>query len=330
VNTSLRPAEPPQAFPVFDGHVDLVYAMMERGDETPFAGLAAGPVTASSLAEGNVRTLVCALYCADAHNGPGTALEHLRSLQGFAERRLSGLQRIHGEAELEASFRGESQTGVLFLVENGDALLEADLDALRSWGVTAVGLTHAGRNRIADGNGVVSPGGLSAAGRRLVGELERRGWVIDVAHLAAPGFREVAEIFGGPLVCSHTGLRPFCDRPRNLDEAQVRLVLDRGGVVGLALAPEMLSITGRAGIEDLFRQVDWLVQKVGPDGVGLGTDLGGFDGACRGLEDHGRLGLLAERMLGAGYGREAVAGIMGGNWYRFYSGLLAGGTEIPG
>jgi membrane dipeptidase len=309
--------------PVIDGHVDLVYAMQRYAPGTPFTDLAAGPITPQTLARGGVRLLVGALYCADAHNGAGSAAAHLRQLMAFADRQLNGLVPVRTGTELEACCRGETAPGILPLLENGDALADGGLDVYEAWGLRVVGLTHAGANRLADGNAVARPGGLRPAGRQLVAELTQRGWAIDVAHLAEPGFRELLDLFPGPLLCSHTGLRRFCDRPRNLDDGQIAALLDRDGVVGLAFAPEMLVPAGRADLEEVFRQLDWLVQRYGDAGVALGSDLGGFDGECAGLEDHGRLGRLARRLARAGYPEAAVARIMGGNWRRFYGKLLA-------
>jgi membrane dipeptidase len=311
------------AYPVIDGHVDLVYALQKSAAETPFAELARGPITAQTLARGGVRVLVGALYCADVHNGPATAAAHLRQLMDFADRQLTGLVPLRTAAQLDACCRGESAPGVLPLLENGDALLDLDLEQLAAWGLRVVGLTHAGANRLADGNAVAAPGGLRPPGRDLVAELARQGWAIDVAHLAAPGFWELLELFPGPLLCSHTGLRRFCDRPRNLDDGQLAALLEREGVLGLAFAPEMLVAAGAADREEVFRQLDWLVQRFGDRGVALGSDLGGFDGTCVGLEDHGRLGRLARRLAQAGYPEASIGRIMGGNWRRFYGRLLA-------
>ena len=140
--------------------------------------------------------------------------------------------------------------------------------------------------------------------------------------LPVPGFWQVLAEYQGPLLCSHTGLRRFCNRPRNLDDEQLAALFGRGGMVGLALAPELLAERGEIDLETAFRQLDWLVQGFGAEGVGVGSDFGGFDGVCRGLEDHARLPALARRLEHAGYPTAAIAGILGGNWRRFYAAVL--------
>ena len=304
-----------------DGHVDLVYALQRAGHPGDFATWDQGPVTPASLSAGGVGLLVSVLYCTDAHNGAATAWPHLASLMTFAETRLTGLRRVRRGAELAAVPAGE--TVAIFLVENGDALLDADLDALQEWGVRVVGLTHAGRNRLADGNGVADPAGLTAAGRELLAELGNRGWAVDLAHLAEPGFWQVLEAFPGPLFTSHTGLRPFCDRPRNLNPDQLDALAARGGLIGLSLAPEMLVAAGEAGLDDVVRQLEWLAERCGTQVLAIGSDYGGFDGVCKGLEDYRCWPRLAEELWRRGWPQEALAGVLGGNWLRFYRRVLS-------
>ncbi|MDO3378927.1 dipeptidase [Geoalkalibacter halelectricus] len=299
---------------VADGHVDLLYDLERRGLTQDFAHLRQGPVTPETLAAGGVRLLVCALYCEDVFNGPGTALARLEELRRRADGQLAALARVRRRDDL-----GNLEApAAMFLLENGDALLDADLDALQAWGLKVVGLTHAGRNRLADGNGVAVPEGLSAAGRGLLRALARRGWIIDTAHLSAPAFGEVVRDYPGALICSHTGLRPFCDRQRNLSEWQAAALIERGGIIGLTLAPEMLNGGTRAARADLVPQIDWLVQRFGWQVVALGSDYGGFDGVCAGLESYAHWPLLAADLQALGYPEEAVAGILGENWRRFY------------
>ena len=317
MTTSSSGADPHAVWPVFDGHVDLVYALQRQSSP----GYATTVFAPQRLAAGGVRVLTSALYCADSCNGPSAAA-HLEALIAAEAQRLDGLPLILTRAHLARSWSGGAPPGRLRLLENADALLEFGVAGACAAGIITVGLTHAGRNRLADGNAVTAPGGLTAAGWRLLTELRAEGRVIDVAHLASPGFWEVVRDYPGLLVSSHTGLRRFCGRPRNLDDDQLAALLDHGGMVGLAFAPELLAGSGVADLEGVFCQLDWLVQRYGAEGVGLGSDFGGFDGVCRGLEDHARLPALAARLQQAGYPAAAIAGIMGDNWRRFYAAVL--------
>ncbi|NIR33418.1 MAG: peptidase M19, partial [Desulfuromonadales bacterium] len=272
---------------------------------------------------GNLRAMVCALYCPDTRNGPGQALPFLEHLLDEAQRLLAPLPPITSAAALEACLKGSRAPGRLMLLENADALADLEeLGALPHWGIRAVGLTHAGRNRLACGNAVPHPEGLSAEGRRVVRALSDLPLALDVAHLAEPGFFELLEMDSAPLISSHTGLRAFCDTPRNLSGEQLRLLLERGGVIGLSVAPEMLSSSATACFDDFITQLDWLVQRYGAKGIALGSDFGGFDGLNRGMESCGSYAAVAEALLARGYPVAAVAAIMGGNWARLYGSLL--------
>lgn len=311
--------------PVIDAHVDLLYDLLRHHPETRLADLPSDSwVNLPKLSDGGVRVIVSAFYCEDAHNGPVNAADNLRFLLEYAEKYLGGVKTIRTGEELESCYHGTGSPGALLLLENADALLEFPPEILKRKGFRIVGLTHVGKNRIGDGNTVQDPGGLSPEGRNLVEKLDRPGFAIDTAHLSEPCFREVADIFAGPLLSSHTGLRAFCDTPRNLNEEQIRIILSRGGVIGLAAYPGMLSSTGRADISDVFRQIDWLAQKFGPEGIAIGSDFGGYDSVCEGFEDHSRIPKLAGMLSAAGYPDTTVQGILGGNWFRFFSEVLAG------
>jgi membrane dipeptidase len=283
-------------------------------------------VTARGLREGNVRVLVSAFYCEDAWNGPGKAQARLQALLNYRERYIGEIPPIRTAEDLEDAFSGPGGTGCLFLLENADALADATPEDLKAKGFVAVGLTHAGRNRLGDGNGVKSPEGLTPKGREVVRALDRKGFILDVAHLSEPCFREVAGLFTGPLISSHTGFRRTCDTPRNLSDEQVDLLLTRGGVIGVTVNPEMLTPEGDATLRDVFEQADRLVQRYGHRGVAVGSDFGGFDGTCHGLEQVGCFERLGDLFAEQGYPGEAIAAILGGNWYRLYASRLPAGV----
>ncbi len=309
-------------YTTIDSHVDLLYDLLRHHPETPFEETQDAWISLPKLADGGVRVIVSVLYCTDAFNGPAKAADNLRHLLSYAGQNIRKLETITTAKELETCYRGPGAPGALLLLENADALAEFPPEALKKLGMRMVGLTHVGKNRLGDGNAVPNPGGLTRVGRNLVQELDRLGFAIDTAHLSEPCFRDVAELFPGKLMSSHTGFRTHCDIPRNLSDEQVRIILSRGGVIGVAAYPGMLSTDGQADLSLLFRQIDWFVQKFGPAGIGIGTDFGGYDTVCEGFEDHSRLPALAGLLADAGYPDSAIRDIMGDNWFRFFHALL--------
>jgi len=317
-------------YPAIDSHVDLLYDLIRHHPGMPLQELPDAWVSLPKLAEGGVRAIVSVFFCMDCYNGPVKAADNLRYLLEYAEGHLQGLKTIQTAEALEELYHGSGNPGEVRLLENADALLEFPPEALKRRGFQVIGLTHFGSNRICDGNTVPHPTGLTPAGRDLVRELDRLGFAIDTAHLHDPGFRDVVDHFSGPLLSSHTGLRAFHDTPRNLSDEQVRTILSRNGVVGIAACPGILSADGTADISRVFSQIDWLVQKYGPEGVGIGSDFGGYSTTCAGFEDHTRFPRLAELFEEAGYPDTAVEGIMGENWFRFFSRLLAASPAEDG
>ena len=311
-----------RSYPAIDSHVDLIYDLIRHHPDKPLQDIPEAWVTLPRLAEGGVRLFVSVFYCPDAYNGPVKSADYLRYLLEYAEKHVQGFKAIRTAGELADFYNGTGTPGVLLLLENADPLLEYPPQALKERGFHAVGLTHVGRNRVGCGNTVEEPQGLTSAGRKLVKELERLGFGIDTAHLSEPAFAEVADLFSGPLFSSHTGFREFNDTPRNLSDGQIRTILSREGVVGMAAAPGMISDDAKVGISHVFHQIDWFVQKYGPEGIAIGSDIGGYDGVCEGFNDHSDFPRLAELLAGAGYPDTAIDGIMGGNWFRFFSRLL--------
>jgi membrane dipeptidase len=310
-------------FPVFDAHVDLSYFMGGSFPETDFSALSEGHVTSAGLGKGKVRLFVNAFYIPDAQNGPHTAAVFLQELLEQSRRHFDALTPVCDALGLRSLFEDTSTPpGYLLMIENADALLETPLDVLQALGIRVIGLTHLGKNRICDGNGVSDPQGFSTQGRQLLSDLDEAGFAVDLAHLSRPGLDQIADAFHGPLCSTHTGFAELLDLPRNLRDRDIRLILDRRGVVGMTFAPEMLTADAVANMDTLVRHIDHFVQRYGVGGLGLGSDFCGFSGVLHGLEDASRFPDLAERLLQRGYSEDDVRAIFAENWLRFYTRLL--------
>jgi membrane dipeptidase len=303
-----------------DGHSDILFEMLQSRLDKPFEELDDLPVTLDKINKARVSVTVAALYCPDTYNDRGSA-DFLSGLLDYAEKNLSCFVHIKSVRELNECIE-QKRPGAIWLLENSDALLEFDREKFAHSGIKVAGLTHVGRNRIADGNNVPFPEGLTSKGKDLVKELAREGVAFDTAHLAEPGFRDLCRIFEGPIISSHTGARSLCDIPRNLSKEQIAVILERKGVIGIAADPAMLTTSGQASIEDIFDHIDWIAQRFEADGIGIGTDFCGFHTTNSGFEDITRLGDLARMMLANGYPEQSVRRIMGENWRDFYAPLL--------
>lgn len=179
-----------------------------------------------------------------------------------------------------------------------------------------MGLTHAGKNRLADGNAVTYSDGLTREGKTVIRQLLENNLLLDVAHLHPQCFWELVRLSESPMISSHTGIKDIYDSPRNISLDQVKEVTMRGGVVGITFNPEMLTPSGEATRDDVFAHLDTVVQQFGAEAVGIGSDLCGYPSVTQGLEDITAVPSLIETMQGHGYPGKAVAQIMGHNWVR--------------
>src|SRR5262249_2350085 len=141
-------------------------------------------------------------------------------------------------AEIERA-RAANRIALIITMEGVEPLGE-DLDLLQAFfqlGLRAVGLTHARRNAAGSGGIFKSSGsprdGLTSFGRDVVRECERLGILLDLAHINPKGFEEIVELTTEPLIVSHTNARKFYDIERNISDEQIKLIGQRGGVVGL-------------------------------------------------------------------------------------------------
>lgn len=295
---------------IVDGHVDLPYFTSRKGFTGPLSDLDTGPWTLAKAISAGVRLWGSAIYCEDRFNGP-LSFNHFNDL-------LSHTRNLLGDISLLGKYSSLDETGTFLILENADCLADRSQYAaeLASGGFLMAGLTHAGKNRLADGNAVRYSDGLTPAGKDVVKALKANAIMLDVAHLHDRCFWELMRLDDGPVVSSHTGVREACDLPRNIDTAQAKEIIERGGIIGITVNPEMLALSGPASLSDVYVHIDILVQKFGPYGVGIGSDFCGFDEPAKDLEDTGKLANIAGLLLSKGYGEEAVSAIMAGNWLR--------------
>lgn len=300
-----------------DGHVDLPYLMVNRAPKSMLSEIDDAPFTLRRARDAGIKLFFSALYCEDRFNGD-PAFAHFQELLDVTRKHYDQVDILKDISTLREAPEASDKVGTLFLLENADALADhlSFIDHLQENGVFVVGLTHIGANRLADGNGVRYSEGLTRRGKAVIHHLLENGLLVDVAHLHPQCFWELMRRSEAPVVSSHTGIRDIFDTPRNLTLEQVEEMAQRGGVVGITFNPEMLGPSGRASLQDVFAHLDTVVQRLGPDPVGIGSDFCGFDSITEGLEDVRGIADLLDILQAHGYPHHAVARIMGDNWVR--------------
>jgi membrane dipeptidase len=229
--------------------------------------------------------------------------------------------------------KAEGKVAAILGLEGGEPLGEDQrrekqwdqplLDRLRIFhrlGVRNIGLTWSLRNALADGVfETQTGGGLSNYGRAVVKEMNRLGIVVDIAHLAPAGVRDVLELSEAPIIASHTNARAVCDNPRNLTDEQLEGLARNGGVVGVTFVPVFVD-PEQATLDRLLDHVDHIVRVAGVDHVGLGSDFDGYGGNKQmpEIRDAADLPAITAGLLARGYSETDVRKFLGGNYLRVF------------
>jgi len=161
--------------------------------------------------------------------------------------------------------------------------------------------------------------GLTDAGRGLVRACNRLGIMIDLSHMNEQGFWDVAELTDAPLVATHSNVHSLSQSTRNLTDKQLDAIKETDGMVGLNFAVSFLRADGKSDadtpIEVMVQHIDYLVERLGIDRVGLGSD---FDGAKipQEIGDVAGLPKLVAALRARGYDDAALRKIAHENWVR--------------
>ena len=282
-------------------------------------------------------------------------LDHITRWRSILKERSTQLIQIRSVDDLQQAKKDE-KTGVIFGWQNMSPI-ENDLrriELFHSLGVLIMQLTFHERNLI--GNGCMERGdaGLSNFGVDAVSEMNRLGILIDLSHCGERTTFEAIEMSAQPVACTHANAQRFHNHPRNKPDRTLKLLAARGGVVG-ATAFNMFLPSGRkSSIADFVDAIDDLVQLIGIDHVGFGTDftqdqpqsfwnyIGSQQGSKlpstffrespgyaalahspSGLETPDKLPCLADALFGRGYKPSDISLILGGNWHRLFSQVWA-------
>lgn len=161
--------------------------------------------------------------------------------------------------------------------------------------------------------------GLTRHGRELVGYCNQHRLALDLSHLNEKGFWDVARLSDAPLIASHSNAHAVCPHARNLTDDQLRAIRESGGIAGLNFAVFFLRPDGRdiadTGLDVMLAHLDHMLEIMGPDHVGIGSD---FDGGLvpEAIGDSRGLPALTRAMRDHGYDQPLIDRICHRNWLR--------------
>ena len=165
--------------------------------------------------------------------------------------------------------------GVIFGFQDG-VPFEDDLERISDFhgrGLRIAQLTYNVGNRLGSGSLVPSDDGLTELGREAVARLDETRILVDLSHCGARTTLDGIEASTRPVSITHSGCNALYRHPRNKDDATLRRLADRGGVVGIYLMP-FLNEAGPPSAEDVVAHIEHALSVCGEDHVGIGTDQG--------------------------------------------------------
>jgi membrane dipeptidase len=308
---------------VIDGHCDSIGEQLEHGRWLGERS-SKGHVDLPRLHDGGITAQFFACYVPvpyQRHSATSQALERLDQLLRLADQLPDQLILARNAGDIKRA-KAEGKVAAIAGLEGAEAL-DASIGVLRQFyrlGVRNLGLAWNFRNAACDGvSESRTNGGLTQFGVTVVEECNRLGMLIDLSHLSPAGVDDVLNTSLQPVIASHSNARALCDHPRNLTDAQLEAIAMRGGVVGVTFVDAFLNskYPSRATLDDVVNQIEYMLARIGPDSVALGSD---FDGCTTpaDLPDATAYPRITSKLLDRGHSPEVIRSILGGNLLRVF------------
>ena len=276
-------------------------------------------------------------------------MAHLSAwMRRFRER--DDILQVKETADIYAA-KEQEKTGIILSFQNASPI-ENELDRLGLFlalGVRVIQLTYHETNLLGSGCWERTDGGLSNFGVDAVREMNRLGIVIDLSHVGPKTTMDAIEMSEQPVAITHANARSFCGHPRNKEEDALKLLAEKGGVVGATSYAHFLPKGFDSTVEDFVDAIDDMVERVGIDHVAIGTDsthdqplefwhyIGSQQGTKfpstfadgsvpytelsfqpKGIDSPAEFPNLAEALVNRGYSAEDITKLLGGNWLNLF------------
>lgn len=217
----------------------------------------------------------------------------------------------------------EKRLAVFTGVEGGHNL-EGRMEALEGFaraGVRYLGLAHFSANAVCSpsgGKGASARAPLTDFGRAVIGEMNRLGMIVDLAHVGRAAFLDACVRSSRPVIVSHTGISAAYPLWRNVDDEQLRAVARSDGVVGIIFAWRYLGAR-RRGVEMLAPHFEHVRRLIGTRHLAIGSDFDGAVEPVRGLENVSRLPEVTALLQRMKWSEREIREVLGENVLRILS-----------
>lgn len=206
------------------------------------------------------------------------------------------------------------------------------MDLFYELGIRMVQLTANDANLVGDGCGEPRQAGLTRLGKLLIKKLNELGILVDLSHVGDQTRSEAIDISEKPCVVSHGNAMGCCQNPRNISDSVIKKLSSKGGVIGATTYPSLCTWKSSPTIDDFIDNVDYLVNLVGYNSVGLGLaqiegvnldeylsqypELYGPTTWPTGIESITAWPAIVEKLLDRGHLEPEVSKLIGGNFLR--------------
>ena len=187
------------------------------------------------------------------------------------------IQHVLSYQDVESVYES-GKIGALMSIEEG-GVLGGDLDKLKQAyqdGVRLITLTWNYPNGLGEPHCGEQHKKLTPKGIEFVEAMQDLGIVVDCSHLNDAGTEQLGDILDVPFVASHSNAREVTAHTRNLPDNLIKLIANKGGVIGLNFAQSFLGTSPVSRIDDIVKHGLYLINKGGEDVVALGTDFDGI------------------------------------------------------
>jgi len=363
-------------FPIMDGHNDLPWALRERAERSTDRVDLAAQVTGTHtdlprLATGGVGAQFWSVYVPADLQGDAAVtatIEQIDLVHDMIRRYPAALELALSAADVERILAA-GKVASLLGAEGGHSIAcsMGMLRALHALGVRSLTLTHNRNVPWADSaTDEPAAGGLTAFGREVVGELQRLGMLVDLAHVSAGTMRDAFDAAEAPVIFSHSSARALCDHPRNVPDDMLARLPGNGGVCMVTFVPAFVSQAcwdwdlefaaelqrrglrhedyasrkqlrpqwaaahprPAAALAQVADHVDHVREVAGIEHVGIGGDYDGADQLPDGLQDVSCYPALVAEMLARGWSEADCGQLASGNILRVMHEAQAAGQAI--
>lgn len=201
-----------------------------------------------------------------------SSVRQVAAWDAFIRRHSDALIKVQQVADIHRAHE-QGRTGVILGFQNA-AMMGNDVRRVETFanlGVKVIQLTYNGPNQLGDGATAPANRGLTPFGREVVQALNRHRTMVDLSHSGEQICLDAAAASTQPIAITHTGCRALADLPRNKSDRELRLVAEKGGLVGIYFMP-FLAIGRQPVAADLVAHIEHAIKVCGEDHVGIGTD----------------------------------------------------------